>query len=59
MISEVELKFNERVVRTIMHEGLFFGVLLRNGGKPKDIGELRKLDGEERDAVNAFEAFIE
>ena len=58
MISDVERKFTERAVRLIMHESPFFGVLIRKGGKPETEEDFEDLAGEDKQAVEAFNSFV-
>ena len=57
VINDVERKFTERAVRIIMHEHMFFGVLLRKGGRPETEEDYAELAGEDKQAVEAFDAF--
>ena len=51
VICDIERKFTERIVRVVMQDHLFFGVLLRKGGKPETDEDFEELIGEDKQAV--------
>jgi hypothetical protein len=43
-ISDIETVFSKRVVYSIMHEETNAIILMRNGGKPKDVEDYEDMD---------------
>ena len=58
VISDIELKFTDRVAHTIMDEKMFAVVLLRNGGKPEGEEEFEEMLPDDQKAVQEFDKFI-
>jgi len=51
VISDIELKFTDRVAHTIMDEQIISLVLLRNGGKPEGEEEFEEMLPDDKKAV--------
>ena len=57
VISDIEKRFTDRVVHTIMDEKMFALILLRHGGKPMSDEDFEEMDATDKNAVDAFEKF--
>ena len=57
VISDIEKRFTDRVVHTIMDEKMFALILLRHGGKPVSDEDFEEMDATDKNAVDAFEKF--
>lgn len=51
VITDIELRFTDRVAHTIMDEQIISMVLLRNGGKPEGDEEFEEMLPDDRQAV--------
>ena len=58
-ISDIEKRFTDRMVYTIMDEKMFAVVLVRVGGRPLTEEDYEEMLPDDRQAVEAFEKFID
>ena len=58
-ISDIEKRFTDRMVYTIMDEKMFAVVLVRVGGRPLTEEDYEEMLPDDRQAVEAFENFID
>ena len=59
VISDIEKKFTERIVYTIMDEKMFAVVLVRAGGRPQTEEDYEEMFPDDKQAVEAFEKYTE
>lgn len=54
VISDVELRFTDRIIHTVMDERMFALVLVRSGGKPTSDEDYENMLPDDNNAVTEF-----